>query len=342
MNGRNYTKVTICILLLVTMISACAFASAESSGTWGDNLTWTMNDEGTLTFSGSGAMAESYGDIPWHRDSVKALVLGNGITTVGESDFVVHQNLVSVTLPNSIVRIERSAFVYCSKLKTITLPGKVKTIGTGAFAECTGLESIRLPKSVTSIEIDAFNHNSSLKDVYYEGTQADRQKIKIDKYNDDLEKATWHYSQGSAETKDTSVTVGGGKYELTGNGKSAVFTGPEKKTANTLVIRDKVTIGGKSYKVTEIADGACKGMSNVTTLTIGKNITKIGKEAFRKCKKAKTINILTTSLKSVGENAFDGIPKKAVITCPKKKVKSYQQLLTASGLAKTVAVEAKK
>ena len=32
-------------------------ACAESSGTCGDNLTWTLNDAGTLTISGTGAMS---------------------------------------------------------------------------------------------------------------------------------------------------------------------------------------------------------------------------------------------------------------------------------------------
>ena len=31
-------------------------ASAAESGTCGENLTWTLDDEGTLTISGTGAM----------------------------------------------------------------------------------------------------------------------------------------------------------------------------------------------------------------------------------------------------------------------------------------------
>ena len=108
------------------------------------------------------------------------------------------------------------------------------------------------------------------------------------------------------------------------------------------MIQDTVKINGKKYKVTEVAAGACKGMSKLTTLTIGKNVKTIGKKAFYKCKKAKTIKILGSVLKTVGKNAFGGTPGKAVVTCPKKKVSAYKKLLQKAGLAKTATVKAAK
>ncbi len=45
-------------------------------------------------------------------------------------------------------------------------------------------------------------------------------------------------------------------------------------------------------------------------VTIGKNVIKIGKEAFSGDGKLKMIKIQTKKLKSVGKNAFKGIYKK--------------------------------
>ena len=145
----------------------------------------------------------------------------------------------------------------------------------------------------------------------------------------------WAYENNyNYETYTNPVTFKGGIYELNEKKTAAVFTGPEKKSAKTLVIQDTVKINGKKYKVTEMAAGACKGMSKLTTLTIGKNVKTIGKEAFCKCKKAKTIKILGSALKTVGKNAFGGGYGKATVYCAKKKIKAYTKLLQNAGLSK--------
>ena len=116
----------------------------------------------------------------------------------------------------------------------------------------------------------------------------------------------------------------------------------EKKKAKMLVIQDTVKINGKTYKVTGIAEGACKDMSKLASLTVGKNVKTIGAGAFNGCGKMKKITILGTVLKKVGENAFSGTPKKTTVFCPKKKIKAYTKLLQNAGLAKTATIQAAK
>ena len=82
-------------------------------------------------------------------------------------------------------------------------------------------------------------------------------------------------------------------------------------------------------------------MKKLTELTIGSNVKTIGSHAFDGCKKLKKITISTKSLKTVGDNAFSGIHKKAVVLCPKAKVKLYRSLLLAAGLPKTASVKKK-
>nr|MCR5797490.1 leucine-rich repeat protein [Eubacterium sp.] len=93
-------------------------------------------------------------------------------------------------------------------------------------------------------------------------------------------------------------------------------------------------ISEKQTKVTEIKANAFKNNKKLKKITIGKDIKKIGKNAFYGCKNLKKIIIKTTKLtkKSVGKNAFAKINAKAKIKVPKKKLKAYKKILKARGV----------
>ena len=134
---------------------------------------------------------------------------------------------------------------------------------------------------------------------------------------------------GKSSTKVASVDVDDGHYTLSGS--KATFTGAAKKDIKTLVIKDTVEANGKTYKVTKIDTGACKGLANLTKLTIGRNVTSIGREAFKDCKALKSITISASKLKSIGKDAFSGISKKAVFKLPKKQLSKYRKMIRKDG-----------
>lgn len=101
------------------------------------------------------------------------------------------------------------------------------------------------------------------------------------------------------------------------------------KNKKKITIADTEIAGGKQYKITAIEDGAFKGLKKLTKVVIGSNVKTIGKNAFMNCKKLKSIEIQSSKLKKVGKNAWKGIHKKAVFSCPAKKVKAYKKLMTA-------------
>ena len=86
-----------------------------------------------------------------------------------------------------------------------------------------------------------------------------------------------------------------------------------KISAKGSVKIDTVTARGTTYKVTEIADGACKGNAQIKSLTIGNSVTGIGNEAFSGCRKLKKVTISANKNLSLGKNAFKKINKKATI-----------------------------
>ncbi len=144
--------------------------------------------------------------------------------------------------------------------------------------------------------------------------------------------------------KNKVYTVGSYKYKITNaktNGKGTVaVSGGKSKNLKKVNIGATVKIGGKSFKITSIAKGAFKGYKKLTSVTIGKNVTKIENSAFEKCAKVKTIKISGTGLKSVGKNAIKGINKKATIKCPKKKLAKYKKLFKSStGYKKTMKIK---
>lgn len=80
------------IILILSML--CAFmpvianaAESGSCGANGDNVTWTLDDEGTLTISGEGDMMDyySYG-VPWYNShsNITKIVIEQGITSIGD------------------------------------------------------------------------------------------------------------------------------------------------------------------------------------------------------------------------------------------------------------------
>ena len=114
-------KKSIWILSLVICISLCAFASAEiiadgTCGATGDNLTWTLDDQGVLTISGEGEMQDFSGadDISaWraYRTSVKSISFSGGITYIGDYAFNGFSSLNSrVTIPTSVTNIGSYVF----------------------------------------------------------------------------------------------------------------------------------------------------------------------------------------------------------------------------------------
>jgi hypothetical protein len=141
----------------------------------------------------------------------------------------------------------------------------------------------------------------------------------------------------AAHKAGDAVADGGASYTITSaeDGKQTVtYTKPESDTATSATVPETITIDNKEYKVTEIAAGAFKGNKKLKSITIGKNIEKIGSKAFYKCKNLKNIKIKTTLLtkNSVGSNAFKGIHSKAKVKVPKKKLKDYQKILKSRGI----------
>lgn len=146
-----------------SLISASADTLIKS-GKCGENATWVLDNDGTLTISGTGAMYDYSHGAPWGTD-IKKVVIEKGITSIAGCAFYGCTNLTSVTIPDGITCIGYAAFDGCTNLTNITIPDSVTVIGDWAFQDCTNLKSITIPDSVTRIGEYAFYKCKNLTNI---------------------------------------------------------------------------------------------------------------------------------------------------------------------------------
>ena len=116
---KNY-KTMKKLLFIFTLMVLPLVASADDSGSCGDNVTYTyVEATNTLTISGTGAMtnySNSYyyytADTPWrlYGSSIKIVIIENGVTSIGNCAFYGRSGLTSVTIPNSMMYIGSNSF----------------------------------------------------------------------------------------------------------------------------------------------------------------------------------------------------------------------------------------
>ena len=113
------------VLALLPGTALAAPAQSGSCGASGDNIKWFLSG-GVLTLSGSGAMrhfeANKYGApdevVPWldQMTGIRKVVIGDGITTIGNYAFWGFTGLSDLTIANSVQSIGAAAFYNLSDL----------------------------------------------------------------------------------------------------------------------------------------------------------------------------------------------------------------------------------
>ncbi len=304
-----------------------------ASGTFG-SLTWSLDNDGVLTISGSGAMPElaSMYASPWnaYRDFVKSLVIGKGVTSIGAYVFYGHASLTDVTIGEDVASIGYQAFANCDALTEITVPAKVSSISYNAFASCDVLSAIyadaanayyasdngilfskdktvlyqypigktsglyNVPSGVTRISDYAFAHVSNLVSVSFPATLR-----QIGEY---------------AFADCASLRSIGMSGYITSIGKYAFY----KCSAlnNTALPNALLTLGDHAFAyctsltsvtipdgVTAIPDYLFYNCTSLKDVTLSANAQSIGKYAFYNCHALSSLH-LPAGVAIIGENAL--------------------------------------
>ena len=288
------------------------------SGSCGENVTWTLTADGTLTISGTGAMTDYTYDSrsPWYscRTYIKRVVMQQGVTSIGDL-----------------------AFWDCSGLTSVTIPDGVTSIGGDAFSGCAALTSVTIPGSVTNVGQDAFDNCSSLTDIYYGGYGTDWQKLNVSIPTS----ATVHfkdniYGKGDCGINVTWELTGDGTLTISGTGRTSNYSHDNNAPwyscqayIKRVVIQQGVrAIGDQAFyycenltsvtipdSVTSIGGSAFSGCSGLTSVTIPDGVTSIGDYAFSDCSGLTSVTI-PSSVTSIGDGAFSGCTELTSVTIP--------------------------
>jgi len=139
-------------------------------GMCGDNLFWTLDDDGTLTIDGTGVMYNFTDKLqtPWHEfklSAIKKVVINDGATSIGDEAFSRCYGLTSVEIPASVYSIGNKAFFACFDLAAVNVPSGVMKINNQTFQRCTSLTSFKIPSHVRAIGYWAFEGCSGLTEI---------------------------------------------------------------------------------------------------------------------------------------------------------------------------------
>ena len=281
-------KKMICAALALCLIAAflplAVSAEEMAGGSFGD-LTWSLDETGTMTISGTGKMGS---DIPWEKfkADITALVVEEGVTTVAQDGFSGCTDLASVSLPETLEYIGKAAFFGCSGLRSIKLPSGLKTIDSNAFSDCTGLTEVTIPASVTSLGARPFAYCTKLA------------KINVESGNPNYSSDQYGvlYNKSKTEILEVPGAISGA-YTIPATVTSVAwgtFSGCTKLTS--VVLPEGIdTIDMETFV----------GCTSLTSVTIPNTVTWIASGAFTNCTALKEITI-PASVRDLDPGAFEG------------------------------------
>ncbi len=281
-------------IIVATAMFASSSAKAQTSGTCGDNATWTYDeDTKTLTISGTGAMSDySSANAPWWnlRDNIQSVIIESGITHIGDYSFYLYKSLESVTIPEGVTSIGKNVFTSCDNLKSVTIPNSTKSIGEKAFASCYALGKITIPNTVETIGTNAFRY---AKYIAYSGNAEGAPWGALTPLNGFIDANNGLVYEDDTKTKLTAYLGEGGDINIPDGvisiGKRAFY-----KTDIT-----SVNIPGS---VESIGESAFEG-TGLSSVTIPGSVKTIESAAFASCENLESV-ILTEGIETLGSSAF--------------------------------------
>ena len=306
-----------------------------ASGACGVNLTWELDDEGTLTISGTGEMRNYlYDTSPWisHRTAIKAVIMESGVTSIGDYAFFNCWSLLWITIPEGVISIGEASFFECKKMTSISLPESLTMIGESAFCACDSLISVTIPENVSSIGFQAFYSDDSLESIlvqegneYYcseDGVLFDKNMTTVIKCPDGK---SGMYEIPEGVTSFAADAFWGCKNLTNVTIPSSIKTIPDSAFSmcsglKSITIPESVTsIGCGAFEncesltniiipksITIIAVGTFENCYNLVSITIPENITSIEKAAFYRCSNLMEISF-EGSAPNIGNDAFYGV-----------------------------------
>jgi len=147
----------------------CGEVTETVTNAVGADITWTLED-GVLTLTGTGATFDytNVGNVnPFIalRADIKEIVIGDGITHLGNRLFRGVTQVQKITFGKDVVSTGHETFYSCLKLTTVEFNEGFKELGSLAFYNCKKLNNVELPSTLTTINSRAFKLCVALTEI---------------------------------------------------------------------------------------------------------------------------------------------------------------------------------
>lgn len=281
-----------------TVKSTYTLFDGDIHGTCGDDLSWSLSDDGVLTISGTGPMTEwTYeSQTPWvyYKTMITAVIIEKGATSIGSHAFHNFDSMTTITIPDGILTIGKEALRSCDVLTELKIPDSVTTLGSYVAAECNAVRILEVGGGVTSMGDHAFYQMRTVEQVIlHEGI------THIGEYS-----ISGCYALESLVVPDSVTSMN--RWSLAFNSAlrdARLPAGLTQIPAHLFQSCTSLEAVNIPETVTSIGDGAFGGC-NLKTLELPEGVSVIGNDVFNgNCFTSITIPDTVTS---IGERAFCG------------------------------------
>ena len=258
---------------------------------------------------------------------------------------VVNNSSANIYLANNFIDEDdhKSFFVKSGTTERIVAVAKVNgreikyTIGKGTYLRNGGTShkhklvktAAKEPKGKTNGNIAYWTCSDCGK--YYADSSGKKE----------IKKNGWVILAKNKEFKDSSSK---GKYKVTSSGSknpTVKYVTCTNNSATNVSIPATVKYGAMTYKVTEVANGALKGKTKITKITVGSNVKKIGDKAFDGCSKATKIS-LGKNVTSIGTEVFGNCSALNELTLPANTITLGKKFMNKCNPKMKLTIKSKK
>ncbi|MBR6429924.1 MAG: leucine-rich repeat protein [Oscillospiraceae bacterium] len=357
----SYTKdeVTYTAAFTITVVDG-GVINGGTCGANGNNVTWILSQSGTLTISGTGAMADYTYDArgPWHgnRAEIKSVVIENGVTSIGAYAFGAlntsmepYDALTSVSIGNTVTKVGEGAF-RTSNITEIVTPSSVTEFGTDAFANMGQLQKVTI--NGNALGQNMFGFCNALTEIKLNGQVVTIPNSFIN-YCDAIETITLPSTVKTIEqgafafnTALKTINLPSG---LTSIGANA-FYGCTALSINAVLPETLTTLGSSAFKSTAIKkaeipagiktiEGSTfQGCGALTTVKLNEGLEVIKTDAFASCISLASISFPSTLTTIEDYRAFQNCLDLTEVTLPKNLTYLGHSAFSGCAGLKTVTI----
>lgn len=217
------------------------------------------------------------------------IISWGGVTSIGDWAFQ-QTALTAVEVPDAVTSIGKGVFCDCLSLGSVSLGSGLTTTGNWTFYGCTGLTTVTLHPNITTIGEESFHGCTSLN-----GTGI---------------------TFGDIETIEP--------YAFQGCTGMTNFTFPSSLTTIGPYAFDGTRFTNLTINLATINNSTFSGITTLTTVTIGRNVTYISQEAFKDCTSLNDVRVLSATPASGGSNMFHNTASDLVIYVPAEHITTYK------------------